>query len=100
MTAEISHLNSTLANSKKETEALQEEFSGYKRRAQSVLRTKQNQNKETGKGGKSVIELEEELLESQQQNKHLKEKLDIYEYEVKIICLPSYITNCLIYLIF
>lgn len=79
ITTEISHLNSALTNSKKETENLKEEFSGYKRRAQSVLRTKQNQNKEIGVGGKSIVEIEEELLQSQQQNKHFQEKLEIYE---------------------
>ncbi|XP_033213498.1 GRIP and coiled-coil domain-containing protein 2-like isoform X2 [Belonocnema kinseyi] len=78
MAAEISHLNSNLSCSKKENEVLQEEFNGYKRRAQSVLRTKQTQNKEIGMGGKSVIEIEEELVQSHQQNTLLLEKLDIY----------------------
>lgn len=85
ITAELSHLNSALANSKKETEVLQEEFNGYKRRAQSVLRTKQNQSKENGMSGKSIAEMEEELLQSQQQNKHLQEKLDAYEYYIYFI---------------
>lgn len=85
ITTEISHLNSALTNSKKETENLKEEFSGYKRRAQSVLRTKQNQNKEIGVGGKSIVEIEEELLQSQQQNKHFQEKLEIYEQKLEML---------------
>ena len=81
MAAEISHLNSALLSSKKETEVLQEEFSGYKRRAQSVLRNKQTQNKEIGMGGKSIVEIEEELVQSHQQNTILLEKLNIYGYD-------------------
>ena len=81
MRTEILHLNTSLINSKNETEALQEEFNVYKRRAQSVLRTKQSQNKEIGMRGKSIIELEEEIVQLHQQNTLLQKKLDVYGYE-------------------
>lgn len=61
-------------------EALKTEYEGYKLRAQSVLRTKQSQNKENGFNGKSISEVEAELIQLRVYSTHLQEKLDSSRY--------------------
>ncbi|XP_015609304.1 GRIP and coiled-coil domain-containing protein 2 [Cephus cinctus] len=75
---EIVNLNIALTNSHNEMEALQAEFTGYKLRAQSVLRNKQSHNKETGSGGRSLNEIEEELEHTRTHAALLRDKLENY----------------------
>ncbi|XP_012278063.1 GRIP and coiled-coil domain-containing protein 2 [Orussus abietinus] len=82
---EISTLKMLVARSNEELEAIQSEFSGYKLRAQSVLRTKQNQSKETGIGGKNIVELEEELEQTRIDAAVLRDKCENYTEQLKVL---------------
>ncbi|XP_008544014.1 GRIP and coiled-coil domain-containing protein 2 [Microplitis demolitor] len=82
---EISRLNVIINNKNEEMEALKTEYEGYKLRAQSVLRTKQSQNKENGFNGKSISEVEAELIQLRVYSTHLQEKLDSSSEEIKIL---------------
>ncbi|CAD6221227.1 GSCOCG00005100001-RA-CDS [Cotesia congregata] len=80
---EITRLNDIVSSTNGELEALKAEYEGYKVRAQSVLRTKQSQNKENGLNGKSINEIEAELNHLRGYSTHLQEKLDISSEEIK-----------------
>lgn len=57
-------------------EALKNEYEGYKLRAQSVLRTKNSQNKESGLNGRSINEVEADLSHLHSKLSQLREKFD------------------------
>ncbi|XP_011299906.1 GRIP and coiled-coil domain-containing protein 2 [Fopius arisanus] len=80
---EITRLNENLEYSKSDIEALRGEFEGYKRRAQSVLRNKQSQSKESGLNGRSISEIEGELNHLRSQLSQLQEKLEVRGGEIK-----------------
>ncbi|KAG8042105.1 hypothetical protein G9C98_000096 [Cotesia typhae] len=80
---EITRLNDIVSSTNGELEALKAEYEGYKVRAQSVLRTKQSQNKENGFNGKSINEIEAELNHLRVYSTHLQEKLDNSSEEIK-----------------
>ena len=73
--AESLRLNGLLTSTNQELEALRGEYEGYKLRAQSVLRTKQSQSKETGSSGRNIAEIEEELEHMRAHAGQLAEKL-------------------------
>lgn len=83
--AELTRLNGLVASANQELEALRSEYDGYKLRAQSVLRTKQSQNKESGSSGKSIAEIEEELEHTRAHESQLQEKLASCRFEMFII---------------
>ncbi|XP_046743878.1 GRIP and coiled-coil domain-containing protein 2-like [Diprion similis] len=78
--SEITRLNAVIARGNQELEALHEEFTGYKLRAQSVLRTKQSQGKD---GGRSTVEVEEELEHARTHAALLRDKLDYYTLQIE-----------------
>lgn len=78
--SEITRLNSVVVSGNQELESLREEFTGYKLRAQSVLRTKQIQGKD---GGRSMAEVEEELEHAQTHAALLRDKLESYTMKLE-----------------
>ncbi|XP_034948784.1 GRIP and coiled-coil domain-containing protein 2-like [Chelonus insularis] len=82
---EISRLNSIISSTNEEITTLKTEYEGYKLRAQSVLRTKQSQSKDSGLNGKNIIEIEGELNHLRSHSTQLQEKLDISCQEIKTL---------------
>ncbi|XP_015111846.1 GRIP and coiled-coil domain-containing protein 2 [Diachasma alloeum] len=80
---DISRLTDALQHSNNEIESLRAEFEGYKLRAQSVLRNKQSQNKESGLNGRSISEIEAELNHLRSHSSQLQEKLKSSDGEIK-----------------
>ncbi|XP_012263781.2 GRIP and coiled-coil domain-containing protein 2 [Athalia rosae] len=80
--SEVTRLNNAVVSSNQELEALLAEFTGYKLRAQSVLRTKQSQGKD---GGRSIAEAEEELEHAQTHAALLRDKLETYSMQLETL---------------
>ncbi|KAK0085536.1 hypothetical protein PV325_004975 [Microctonus aethiopoides] len=82
---EISRLNASVNSTLEEMEALKNEYEGYKLRAQSVLRTKNSQNKESGLNGRNINEVEADLSHLHSKLSQLREKFDQSSDEIKTL---------------
>ncbi|XP_063993933.1 GRIP and coiled-coil domain-containing protein 2 [Diachasmimorpha longicaudata] len=82
---DISRLNDALKQSNDEVESLRAEFEGYKLRAQSVLRNKQSQDKESGLNGRSISEIQAEINHLRNHLSILHEKLESRDSETKTL---------------
>lgn len=80
---EITRLNDLLRSRDDEIEALKSEYEGYKLRAQSVLRTKQIQSKESSLYGQNITEIEAELNHLRTQASQQLEKLENLNETIK-----------------
>ncbi|XP_043280439.1 GRIP and coiled-coil domain-containing protein 2-like [Venturia canescens] len=91
--AEVARLESLVSSVNEELDALRNEYNGYKLRAQSVLRTKQGQGKESGTTGRNVAEIQEELEHTKNHASQLQLKLESYSENVKSLSKELNITK-------
>ncbi|KAF7992571.1 hypothetical protein HCN44_004915 [Aphidius gifuensis] len=82
---EIARLNDILQSRNDEIKTLNNEYEGYKLRAQSVLRNKKIQNKEININGHNIAEIETELNHLHSQNDQQNEKINNLNETIKLL---------------